>query len=571
MRNIDELFSTLLLEASRFYDNREYNKALSKINEALSLKKDDVQARNLKAAILIESWDGDFDTKSSIYEAKNHIEICIEKDPVNKALYLGNLGNLFYKIATNDFAIKGTLNKEIVDDFEKAKKCYNESLDIYENQPELWINKGNTLDHLGRYFEALYCYDRAILLDSERYNAWGSRGICCWRLSMIVDNEEDRKILFSNAIKFLAIELKNNPSYEIDESYKKYINDIIHKNKIQVDLKTTLKEQLSKKNKIIEDHFNLFSKCDSGFEEFYLDFCEKHNLFLNTHFDCNDCGHSTLDLINVFFITDINDYENPYEFFKRWCSLIDDYNTSRFYLSLSQYNHSDFTFLNKLRYESDYSLNYLPNVEMLKTAFLLALNIYDKVAMFLNHYEDLGLDDAKVSFWASNSIFSKTKILEKNNWDINLVALYTTVTDLEKEELSILPNIRNYIVHRYFVLHDIIDVNKLVYPYSNPQISLHNSQYHLDIHMFYKLTIHALRQLKGILYSVSFFIAKKEKEKADHIEGQIGKMEWVHNWNENDELTQAAKELENKLIDAYDKTEKELLKAIDDIYKNEKH
>ncbi len=90
-----------------------------------------------------------------------------------------------------------------------------------------------------------------------------------------------------------------------------------------------------------------------------------------------------------------------------------------------------------------------------------------------------------------------------------MVALYTTVTDLEKEELSILPNIRNYIMYRYFVLHDIIDVNKLVYPYNDPKISLHNPQYHSDIDEFYKYTIHALRQLKGVLYSVSFFIAKK--------------------------------------------------------------
>ncbi|MBW2966616.1 tetratricopeptide repeat protein, partial [Candidatus Woesearchaeota archaeon] len=117
------------------------------------------------------------------------------------------------------------MDLKIVDNLEKAKSLFNESLQICEKQPDVWINKGNTLDHLGRHFEALYCYDRAILLDSSHFNSWGNRGLCCWRLSMLSENDEDRKKLFLDAMVYLAIELKNNPAFEIGESEKKIILD----------------------------------------------------------------------------------------------------------------------------------------------------------------------------------------------------------------------------------------------------------------------------------------------------------------------------------------------------------
>lgn len=571
MNNMENEFKILLLEASKLYELRNYDEALNKINKALSLKKNSVHARNLKAGILIESWNGKQNTKNRILEAKVHLEMCIDAEPNNKAIYAGNLGNLFYKLAISELSIEKSLNKAIVDEFLKAKEQYNISLEICEEQPDIFINKGNTLDNLGRYFEALHCYDKAIILDNEHYNAWGCRGICCWRLSNLVENDDDKSILFLNAMLCFAIELEQNPSFEIDDSSKKYVNANIQQNKAELDrLKKQLKKQLQDKQKIIDSQFNLYTPIDSSFQEFYFDFCEKHGLFLNTHFDCNKCGHSTLDLIEASFVTNSNDYKSPYEFFKRWYSMLDDYKTSRFYLSLSQYKHSDFLFLDKLRYEPDYSLNYLPNAELLKTAFQSAINIYDKVAFFLNNYEELGNKDSQVSFWGGNCIFYQTNIMDKNNWDIHLVALYTILIDLSKNELTKLVNMRNSLVHKYLVLHDIIDVESLTYPYSNDETLLQNPEYHIDIHEFYQYTIHAIRQLKTVLYALSFFIAKKEKAKEKEANGKIGKLEWTHNWDVDDELTKAANNLENDLKNIYSNALDSFLENLD-IPDNEKN
>jgi hypothetical protein len=291
--------------------------------------------------------------------------------------------------------------------------------------------------------------------------------------------------LYTDAMIYLAIELEAYPSFEIDEFHRKLVNNFIQQNKIEINLETTLKEQLPKKKIIVEEHFNLYSEQKENFKDFYFNFCEMHNLFLNTHFDCSKCGCSTLDLIDVKFTCDINDDIRPSKFFKKWYSLIDDYKTARFYLTLAQYRHPDFLFMDKPRYESDFSLNYYINVETLKSAFLIAFNIYDKVAFLLNDYEELGLRDENVSFWGGKSVFTINggELLKKNNWNINLVALNTIKNEIEgKENFTKIKDIRNSIAHRYFVLHDIIHVE--------------TSNYSMDIQEFFKSTIHMLLQIK---------------------------------------------------------------------------
>lgn len=532
------------LEACDHYKAMEYENALLKINKALSFDKNNIHARNLKACVLIESWNGDPKTKKNILEAIDHLKAIIEKDPENKKIYSTNLGNAYSQLAKYDLKTEGKLNSSIIKDLETANRYFQESLSICEDQPEVWINKGNILDDLGRFLEALYCYDRAILLNPQHYNAWGNRGVSCLRLFKLVKNETDKKKLYLDAMIFLAIELKLHPLFEIDDFYKKRVSDFIQQNKKVIDLDTTLKEHLPKKRILVEEQFNLCYAQDKNFKDFYYSFCGTHNLFLNTHFNCINCGCSTLDLINVSFISGINNTIRPYEFFKRWYSLIDDYKTARFYITLSQYRHPDFMFMDKPRYEFDYSLSYYLDVEMLKSAFLIAFNIFDKVAFLLNIYEDLGLDDEKVSFWNGSSIFTiKGNLLEKEGYNKNLVALFSIKKEIEKKEFTKIKEIRNLIAHRYFVLHDIGDVE--------------NSNYHMNIQEFFKSTLYMLLQIKNILFSLTFFIAEKENYKKETAEKEgkiIPTLEWEHDWEKDDRITKIAKKLEKELSEATEKS-----------------
>lgn len=549
-------------EALSHYERKEYDKALTKINEILKIDKYNVQARNAKASILIESWDGSIKTKSQIFEGISHLDIVMKDDPGNKTLYLRNKGNAFYELAISEF--KGSFDKldtEIINNFEQAKSCFHKSLEITENQPEVWINKGNSLDYLGRYLEAIECYDKAILLDNKHYNTWGNRGISCWRLSKLTEHEGDHaKKLFLDAMIYLAIELEMYPDFEIEDTKKELVRSFINKNKIQIDLETTLKEQMPKKRALLGESFNLFSEPEVDFKTFYYDFCEKHALFLNIHFDCNKCECSTLDLIKVGFITSINDSKKPYELFKKWFALVDDYKTSRSLLALSQFRPKELLFLDKQRYEPDYSLNYLSNVELLKNAFLTAMNIYDKVAFFLNDYEELELSDESISFWGSNSIFNKTDILEKNEWQTDLVALDSIRKDLEKQEFKRLRLVRDYLVHRYFVLHDIVDVENLTYPFDSSETPLEHKEYHMDINEFFNLTIRTLRNIRNVLFSLAFFVSQKEKSKEKEVDGKIGEIPWTYDWEKDDELTKLTDEYAEELEKYFNPMKKQLLK-----------
>jgi len=551
-------------ESWSHYERKEYDKALAKINEILKIDKNNIPARNTKASILIESWDGSIETKSQISEAIDHLNIAMEIDPNNKTHFLLNKGNAFYKLAMSEFKESVKLNSVIIDHLEKAKSCFQGSLEINEDQPDVWINKGNTLYNLGRYLEAIECYDKAILLDNKHYNAWGNRGISCWRLSNITGHEGDQAKLFLDAMIYLAIELEMYPDFEIGDTKKELVRDFINKNKIQIDLEAILEEQMPKKRALIDESFNLYSESEVDFKTFYYDFCEKHALFLNVHFDCNECECSNLDLIQVGFITSINEYKKPYELFKKWFALVDDYKSSRSLLTLSQFRPNEFLFLDKQRYEPDYSLNYLFNVELLKDAFLTVINIYDKAAFFLNDYEELKLSDESISFWGSNSIFNKTNILEKNEWQTDLVALDSIRKDLEKQEFKRLRLVRDYLVHRYFVLHNIVDVENLTYPYDSSETPLEHKEYHMDIDEFFNLTIQALQNIRNVLFSLAFFVSQKEKSKKKEIGGKIGELHWTHDWEKDDELTKLADKCAEELKGSFNQMEKRLLKLLED-------
>lgn len=185
-----EYLKKLYNESVSYYEKREYDKALTKIDTVLKADKNNIPARSLKASILTESWDGSNETKCKIFEALDHFDIAIKSDPKNKIIYLDNKGNAFSKLATSRLKeFSGKLNQEIINDLDKAKDCFKQSLEINEIQPNVWINKGNTLDNLGRFLEAIECYDKAILIDNKHCNAWGNRGISCLRLSKLMEYE----------------------------------------------------------------------------------------------------------------------------------------------------------------------------------------------------------------------------------------------------------------------------------------------------------------------------------------------------------------------------------------------
>jgi len=61
--------------------------------------------------------------------------------------------------------------------YDEAVACYDRGLDIEPRDPRLWNSKGNALQALRRYEEALACYDRGLEIDPRDPILWNSKGI----------------------------------------------------------------------------------------------------------------------------------------------------------------------------------------------------------------------------------------------------------------------------------------------------------------------------------------------------------------------------------------------------------
>jgi tetratricopeptide (TPR) repeat protein len=561
----------LLEKASKLYQDYQYDNALEIVNSLSQKEKNSISARSLKASILIQRWDGDLYSKNEIFEAIGHLKIVISRNPVNRNRYLYNLGNAYQKLAVFDLVKNGNkLNPEIIKNLELAKDHFEESLSIEDNRPDVWINLGNTLDYLGRYLEGIECYDNAIVRDPTHYNAWAARGTCCWHLSKFVSNEQDKKILMHHAMVFLKMDFTFNPSIPRDPAIKRTVDDYFKRNKSELNPDKILKKIMPRKRIVLDNEFNLYREHSQKFQEFYQNFCEEQGLFLNVHFDCSDCSCKSQDLIDFRFVTSIKDHQKPYELMKKWLALRDEYKTARAILAYAQYRPSEMIFLDKQRYEPDYSLNYLFNVELLKNSFVSIMDIYDKIALLLNYYEELGLPESSINFWG-DTIFTQTNLLEKNCWNRHLVAMDSIRRDLEgrsskDNKYKKMADVRNYLVHRYFNLHDIIDSKNLTYPYDPKNTPIRNPEYHMDIHEFFNLTLKAMRSARNLLFSLSFFVFEKETEKVKDSDKIIPTIEWTIDWEKNPELKKIADDAAEQINEVYQKYLEEILGVLKNNY-----
>ena len=60
--------------------------------------------------------------------------------------------------------------------YDEAIKCYDESIKIDPSNPVVWNNKGLALYYLGKFDEAIASYEHAIIIDPSDADAWNSKG-----------------------------------------------------------------------------------------------------------------------------------------------------------------------------------------------------------------------------------------------------------------------------------------------------------------------------------------------------------------------------------------------------------
>ena len=61
--------------------------------------------------------------------------------------------------------------------YQEAIECYDNALEIDPRHVNAWDNKGLNLNSVGRYQEAIVCYDKALEIDPRFVRAWVGKGV----------------------------------------------------------------------------------------------------------------------------------------------------------------------------------------------------------------------------------------------------------------------------------------------------------------------------------------------------------------------------------------------------------
>lgn len=321
----------------------------------------------------------------------------------------------------------------------KAKSLYLNCIGRVpkEELPLVYINLGNTYDHIGRTIEALEFYEKTIMHPYSIVN----KGITLCRYSELINNPtpilKDAYDCFKSIEKFQKIPLELK---EISKTYIKLIESNYDKQILEQKEDKTLK---------------ISSKNDN--EIFMIEFCLKNKLYLNICNFCQRCNNAIGDRIIIpNMLVNINtSLENdPYLNLSSKINQIKmEFALSRFLLILSENHSINLDFISKNIVLID-TLSYEENnirIELLKKSFTSFYNILDKISHLINEYFGLNKKPAKVNFhniWFNKQKKINGKLNSSNNQGLN--ALYDIHLELEPEhEKYYLRKIRNNLTHNF--------------------------------------------------------------------------------------------------------------------------
>lgn len=349
-------------------------------------------------------------------------------------------GYLFY----HDITGKRYQNSKIV--LLEAKNNYKKAF-LIENidsnlKAQILTNLGNAYSKIGRYVDALDCYDLALHEVPD--------------FGLAIINKGSSLIEYSS--------LTNNPFSFIHNAYLHY-KEAIKKD----DLSPENLDNINKRIEYLEENYdkNILNKPHESeltlgeevtLEGFSKLFCLMNKLYLNTCNYCQKCNSAIGDTILLKGMVSKIDTEFENSPFLKYSSFLNEikmnYVSSRLYLILSQHAYSNLDFIddtvdlvNTLSYESQNI-----NTQLIKDAFSNFYNILDKIAYFINDYCKLGIGETSINFknvWYSEC--NKNKIAFRNlNFDNDgLSALLDINEELRWGKENELTEPRNALTHRF--------------------------------------------------------------------------------------------------------------------------
>ena len=290
------------------------------------------------------------------------------------------------------YTLKRSKGKEVQppndDDLRRAKFLYRQAIEnLAGAEPsfssQVFVNYGNCLSQLGRFVDAIECYERAIQVDPTNGMAAGNLGIELEHASLVTGRYRHEYI----ALAYDFLQQAFSPEMHLRFGSLQAVNHF--------------QTRLKRLEHFINAHKEpvLLPEPPKA-QTAYIQFCINNGLFLNAWAGNKQVSPGVTDDISFSGITtSIDDNYLVPELLRILNEIKESYTTARYlyFLSQSQNKTLDNVSQTAIYFDNyDYSINGI-YTGLCKTAYSRAFDVLDKVARIINTY--FGIGKRHSAFW----------------------------------------------------------------------------------------------------------------------------------------------------------------------------
>ena len=496
-------------------DRGEQAEAIRRARLLLDEKKGDFDVDSLMAAVLIDAG-GDAGEADAVQQGIELIERLLPQDVAQEDKTLST--GLRYNLANGHAALYKQARKR--GDWDAAHEALAREKELLQHVllrrkhldaelvPRALTNYANLLDNLSRTFEAIDVYLECLRIRPDHAVARGNCGVAVHWITPLIPKNRPHNL-------YAALEL-------LDQAVK---DQGIAKEEAGVVAAVGLQDSLRSLRETIgatySDGQTTLLDWAKPRQEAHGTPCAEplmraaradrllltHNLFpLESEEECRD------DLYFHSLTTPIG--EDGTDRFRKLAHALnqmkEDYSTARhlYYIATQEADGLSSISSRTLFGDTfDYATFGL-RTGILKTAFRIGIDCLDKIAVFLNDFLELGLDDNRVTF--QNIWHKNERLAELTQGNLFLAALRDLKTDWV---LQVYPGplrgARNAATHRKLILYAETTPDR-----SDPT--------RWSVYEFENLTKTGLRTIKTAIQTLVVVVAVEEQKKADEAQGLLG-------------------------------------------------
>jgi len=395
---------------------------------------------------------------------------------------------------------------------------------------EVLTNFGNVLDELGRGIEAIDMWNQVLEIDPNHPVALGSMGQAYFRLLGIQPKHSIRLIEASRANLELAVSdpklIEIHAALGTLESYERSLQDA-------KDAGAKLAMSYSE----FEQRIQLLRTHHVGWEpdKIHLEWARSRLLLTTNPYPewCPDTLKDDLYFDGLFTEPNEAGRKRFTELAHTLNQIKEDYALARYLLHESS-NPEKSNSLSSVTQFAD-TLDYADfglSSGMLKSSIRTSVDIFDKIANFMNRYFKLGIPDKKVSFFSvwyekgitdtkkrTESIFL-SQLMPQSGW-------LRGIKDVA-ENLNFYPapskNVRNKVTHDYLIIENSV----------KPTVKLHGMTITVDAHEYGR---QMLMMVKGTVVNLVALVQREEALRKSNADKVIVPMEFRYAKGISDELS----------------------------------